>query len=388
LLTVILLLLCYHGFHPPQRTSKNWSCAFRDEHGRQHLISTKTEDKKLALVICQEFEKAAKIKRTKQQTQRTIDRLHELISGERISRYSLRQYAIGWLKTKKHETRASTMEFYRKSVEKTLSFFKLQAGLPLTELSREDILSYRAHLAESVSAKTANHHLKTLKMILRSAKRDSLIADDPGEFVNGIKQSSAQAARRAFTREELSLVLPHCDPEWRSMLFFGLYPGQRLADIATLDWSAIDRKRNEIRITTGKTGKLLILPLARPLRKHIENLLYGSGPIHPRAAAIVQAHGRTALLSNQFTEILTRAGLREHQSHQSRGIGRDGRRASSSLSFHSLRHTTVSLLRDAGVPQSVAMGFAGHTSPEINNSYTHTGIDSLRRAADELPDLL
>jgi hypothetical protein len=28
-----------------RRTIKNWSCAFRDEHGRQHLISTQTEDK-------------------------------------------------------------------------------------------------------------------------------------------------------------------------------------------------------------------------------------------------------------------------------------------------------------------------------------------------------
>jgi len=119
-----------------RRTSKNWSCAFRDEHGRQHLISTKTDDRKLALVICQEFEKAAKLKRTKQQTQRTIDRLHEMISGERISRYSLREYAGGWLKSKKHETRGSTFDFYRKSVDKALAFFKLRSDVPLTELSR------------------------------------------------------------------------------------------------------------------------------------------------------------------------------------------------------------------------------------------------------------
>jgi integrase len=90
---------------------------------------------------------------------------------------------------------------------------------------------------------------------------------------------------------------------------------------------------------------------------------------------------------NQFTEILAKAGLREHQAHTSRDIGRSGKRAASALSFHSLRHTTVSMLRDAGVPQSVAMGFAGHSSPEINNTYTHTGLDSLRRAADSLPDL-
>src|SRR5215471_13655173 len=155
----------------------------------------------------------------------------------------------------------------RKSVEKTLAFFKLQADVPLTELSRDDILDYRTHLAETVSPKTANHNLKTLKMILRSAKRDGLIADDPSEFVSGVKQTAqAQATRRAFTADELSRVLPLCDPEWKSMVLFGLYLGQRLADIATLDWSAIDRKRNEIKITTGKTGKRLILPLAKPLR--------------------------------------------------------------------------------------------------------------------------
>jgi integrase len=367
-----------------RRTSKNWTCFFRDERGVQHCISTKTDDKKLATVICQEFEKAAKIKRTKQQAQRTIDRLHELISGDRISRYSLREYANGWLKGKKHETRGSTFEFYRKSVDKALAYF--EADLPLTELSRDDILAYRSHLADSVSPKTANHHLKTLKMIFKAARRDGAIADDPAEFVNGVKQT-AQSTRRAFTADELGRVLPLCDPEWRSMVLFGLYLGQRLADIATLDWSAIDRKRNEIRITTGKTGKLLILPLAKPLRRHIQTLPNGTGPVHPRACAIVGSHGRTAQLSNQFTEILARASLRAHQSHQSRGIGREGKRASSALSFHSLRHTTVSMLRDAGVPQSVAMGFAGHTSSEINNAYTHTGIESLRRAADALPDL-
>jgi len=206
----------------------------------------------------------------------------------------------------------------------------------------------------------------------------------------GLNKLQYRQPRRPFTREELQKTLALCDPEWRSMVLFGLYLGQRLADIATLHWSALDLERDEVRITTGKTGQLLILPLARPLRKHVESLKVpaSGGPIHPRAAAIVEAHKRTALLSNQFTDILARAGLRVYKSHQFRGIGRDGRRASSALSFHSLRHTTVSMLRDAGVPQSVAMGFAGHTSPEINNAYTHTGIDSLRRAADSLPDVV
>jgi integrase len=371
-----------------RRGSRIWTAFFRDEHGRQHCVSTGTDDKRLALAIAQEYEKEVKQKRTVKQVTRSLDRLHELITGERVSRWSLREYATDrWLKSKRHETRGSTLEFYRKSVEKALAFFKMRADLPITEISPDDVLSYRAHLAEAVAPKTANHNLKTLKMIFKAARRDGVVVDDPTEFIAGVKQSSAQAARRPFTREELAKVLPLCDHEWRSMVLFGLYLGQRLADIATLHWSALDLERNEVRITTGKTGKLILLPLAKPLRKHIESIPNGSGPIHPRAAAIVQAHGRTALLSNQFTEILARAGLRAHQSHQSTGIGRDGKRASSALSFHSLRHTTVSMLRDAGVPQSVAVGFR-HTSPEINNAYTHTGIDSLRRAADSLPDVV
>ena len=40
---------------------------------------------------------------------------------------------------------------------------------------------------------------------------------------------------------------------------------------------------------------------------------------------------------------------------QEQGIGRGGKRAGIDLSFHSLRHTAVSLLKDAGVPDAVVM---------------------------------
>jgi hypothetical protein len=63
-----------------------WTAFFRDEHGRQHCLSTKETDKRIAIVIAQDWEKAARQKRTMRQTQKVIDRLHEMISGERIAR--------------------------------------------------------------------------------------------------------------------------------------------------------------------------------------------------------------------------------------------------------------------------------------------------------------
>jgi len=71
--------------------------------------------------------------------------------------------------------------------------------------------------------------------------------------------------------------------------------------------------------------------------------------------------------------------------HQSRGIGRDGKRAGNELSFHSLRHTAVSLLKDAGIPQAVVQELIGHESEAMSALYTHVGSEALRKAASALP---
>ena len=75
--------------------------------------------------------------------------------------------------------------------------------------------------------------------------------------------------------------------EWRSMILFGLYTGQRLRDIATLRWNNLDLARGELRLSTRKTGKAIVLPLAASLRKQIECLLTSSNepsaPVHPKA---------------------------------------------------------------------------------------------------------
>jgi integrase len=42
------------------------------------------------------------------------------------------------------------------------------------------------------------------------------------------------------------------DPEWKSLVIFGLYTGQRLGDLARLTFDALDLQRNELRLRTGK----------------------------------------------------------------------------------------------------------------------------------------
>jgi integrase len=110
--------------------------------------------------------------------------------------------------------------------------------------------------------------------------------------------------------------------------------------------------------------------------------------VHPRAFASIQrARGSVSTLSNQFGDLLARAGLRTRVSHDADKQGRGARRTVSDLCFHSLRHSAVSMLKAAGIAESVVMELVGHDSVEVSRHYTHTGRDALRAAAEALPEL-
>lgn len=142
-------------------------------------------------------------------------------------------------------------------------------------------------------------------------------------------------------------------------------------------------------MTTRKTGKSLNLPIVGALREHIETLPlsdYHTDPLHPRAFASLKGEkNRTGTLSNGFADLMAQAGLRSSVSHEKTGKGRSTRHSVGSKSFHSLRHTAVSLLKDAGIPDAVIMAVVGHQSAAMSQHYTHVGKEALSKAVKALP---
>ena len=64
-----------------------------------------------------------------------------------------------------------------------------------------------------------------------------------------------------------------------------------------------------------------------------------------------------------------------------------GKRAVVEVGFHSLRHTFVSLCREAGAPLAVVEAIVGHSNPAMTRHYTHTGEAAARSAIALLPGL-
>lgn len=371
--------------------SRYWTACFRDVSGKQRRISTKETNRSKAQKIADSFEKAARQKRTIRHTREVIERLHAEISGEAISKVTLREFAAQWLAIRKPEIKPRTIEFYGKSIEKLLSGLGELSDEPISEINKSHLLKFRAAMSEGgLASHTINNHLKVAKMLFKAARRDGVLSEDPCEFVATVRAQRA-AAKLPFTVPEIRAVLSVADPEWQSLVLFGLFSGQRLTDLARLQWSNIDLALNQLRFVTSKTGKTVIIPLAAPLRKHIESLPSSddpAAPIHPRACTIVDMQGRSATLSREFGELLADAGLRKKQPHHiSLGKTLSGPREVSRLSFHSLRRTATTILHESGIPQAVVKEFIGHSSDAVHEGYISVGREALTKAAAAFPEI-
>src|SRR5258706_2236893 len=82
-----------------------------------------------------------------------------------------------------------------------------------------------------------------------------------------------------------------------------LYTGQRLKDNASLTWANVDPQREEFRFATSKTGRRQVIPIARPLRRHLETLSAGDDPraaLFPGPFKIATGNRDMSALSQQF----------------------------------------------------------------------------------------
>ncbi len=238
--------------------------------------------------------------------------------------------------------------------------------------------------AEKASPNTFNKYRGFLALVFRVLAKPGRVAVNPFEAIKPRKPQTVH--RRALTVDELRGVCGRATGEMRVLLALGVYTGARLGDCCAMKWGNVDLGRNEIRYAPRKTaartdGKTLTIPL------------------HPVLAAILAetpAAKRKGYILPDFAHRYLEKGpayvSQKVQAHfeacdlATAGEARGKRkRAPVAVGFHSLRHTAVSMLRDAGASMAAAMAITGHTSAALLDVYTHAGADTVRAAVAALP---
>ena len=391
----------------------NWFCAFYDPEGFRRFRSTGTENAKIARTICVNVERAAALTRQgKLSNEKALKLVRETcnaigethgklaanraeavlkpaveefirIGGGEFTSYTVRGWLDAWIAGRTDASKATVIE-YRRIIEMFLKFLGARADRALTTLQPRQIEDFKTIQTSRVAPSSVNKCVKVLKATLNAAVKSRQLEFNPAQHVEFIEHESEGESRRPFTGKELTALLAKASAEWRTMIFLAFYTGLRLRDCANLTWRNVELHTNTLNVLTEKTKRRQVLQMAEPLARHLSSMAGDN----PDAALCPALHGKNASwLSSQFYAVMVKAGLVQARGHQSTGKGRDARRESNPISFHSLRYNTTSALKSAGVSDSVAMDIVGHETASISRNYTKIDDATKRAAVNKLPDI-
>lgn len=263
----------------------------------------------------------------------------------------------------------------------------------LRQANQEIAEEYAAHLTiKGITPNTFNKHICLCALVFDVLSKKAKTPYNPFAKPERAGGTGIQRKRlvtqhhRELTTEELVKVCQSASGELRAMLAMGLYLGTRLGDAALMDWGAIDMIKRFIRYTPRKTarrsGKILTVPLHRVLFDVLNETppVKRKGYVHPDMAKLYTTQGPTAvtgIVRNHFKK----CGIKTN--NKGRGV-----RQSTVVSFHSLRHSAVTLLREAGAPLSVTMAIVGHFTLAMHDTYSHAGESALKKSVAAMPSVM
>lgn len=366
--------------------SPYYFAAYRGAKGERIQRTTKQRNRTEALRMAQAWEKLAEKGRagvlTETQTRRVLAEILESATGETIQFYTCRAWLDEWLAGKAGTVAASTLERYKQVNTDFLAHLGERAELTVAAIGPKDVRSFRDSLAKGGRAPaTVNLVIrKVLTAPFAAAVRLGYIPMNPCASVEPLRDET-DAARGTFTAKQVRSLIEAADDEWKGAILLGYFTGLRLKDIAELEWAAVDLEAAMLRLRTGKTGLKLEIPIHPELVTWLKSRPRGiaKAPVLP-ALAGMGTGGRYGL-SGRFIAIMERAKVIAPIVRTGKGAGRQTR----SLSFHSLRHSFVSALANAGVPAELRQRLSGHADEQSHARYTHHEAEVLRAAVEKLP---
>jgi integrase len=395
------------------QTSPYFSCQLRGPAGRVVSVGTKLRERKLAKKLEGVWVRAAELGRnghltidrakqlaqecaeicrgdSLQQSERFIDSCLRQSTGAALRLRTVENYFRDWISGKAESGRNSegTLDRYGPVLERFLKHLgdaRRRSRLDsVTPLICQEFL--RKEKARGISAVSANQSIKILRITFNSARRQGLITMNPADAVDLMHEDPDK--RMAFTVDQVRSILDVADLEWKGLVMLGFYCGMRIGDAAKLTWGNLDLERGLVIFQAQKTSrrkrgdKNTVIDLHRDLLGYFSSLQPGvpAAPVFPSLSG--RSVGSESGLSARFKRLMDKAGVLSPLG-ASTGSGRVFR----ALSFHSLRHSFVTQLSNAGVAIEVRRELAGHASDAMSLNYTHVSRTLTTAAINQIPSL-
>ena len=377
--------------HPKTQHWQAIFYAYDAAEGRwvRRMKSTKTTSKIKASAIAHELQQFA-LRAAGQGSDTAITRDYVLdtlnhilrLAGHQTVRESCAwdQYAANWIDLQKRRVTASTLGGNRSAIDHFTQWLGAKKTIPINQITGQMVQAwYGAVLDSGLRPSSGNIYLNVLKRIFKRAHAEGLCDRNPTDLVT--RQQNQKSIRETFSVQEIAKILAHLretkQAEWLTLTLFSLCTAQRLSDCATANWSQITEANGTLvwTITQKKTQNQIAIPIVEPLLSHLQQMATANhqGPIMPELCHLMQK--QPSRLSNKFVRILEAAGIqREVGNVQGAGY------KITNKSFHCFRHTTNSLMANAGIARDIRRKITGHKSDAMNDHYTHLEMKTTLQA--------
>ncbi len=224
----------------------------------------------------------------------------------------------------------------------------------LPDITANSFVRWREGQSEA-APKTLNHYLGTARAFCRWCMRLNRLPQDPLANISEVKiNGDVRRQRRALTIEEIERLLAVAGSRKVAYLF-AILTGARRGEMRQLQWGDVHLDCPdpfvELRASTTKNGKRAVLWLRDDLAAELHRIKPDEAePTAPVFKGVMEPHKM-----RKFNADLKSAGIPR--------VDAQGR----IIDWHSMRHTTATLLARSGVSPRTAQEIMRHSDQRLTN---------------------
>ena len=312
------------------------------------------------------------------------------------SSLQLSEYVETYIDFKSGSLQPTTIYGYKNIAKHIQTFFQRKKLQSITAVDLRKYVKYLQTLG--LSNNSINKHIALLKSVFTSAKRDSLIPQNPAEFLDNLRTENID--RSCYNAQQINDLCKSVQGTSLEIpVLLGAYLGLRRGEILGLTWDHVDFESKQLTIAstvtkagaqriekepkTKKSYRTLAIPdlLCSKLaaqKKRLESLFQCNHQIERHNYVVFLDKGTPFspnYLTSKFHEHLEKLGLEP-------------------IRFHDLRHSFASISYAAGVPLSETSSALGHASTAVTAAvYTHeftpvkaTAVNAVYQALCDVSD--
>ncbi|MCB1433545.1 MAG: tyrosine-type recombinase/integrase [Alphaproteobacteria bacterium] len=241
----------------------------------------------------------------------------------------------------------------RSEYDRILNLLAPLGGPPMVEVKSADIVRIRDNLVKRRNRSAANKAMAMLSILFSYAVERGYADSNPVKGVKKVRRKSGSDRKnRPWTKAELDTVIAQAPEHIALPLRIGRWTGLRESDV--LDLRVGEFEENVIRRKTLKRGVWVTLPVAEPLKIAIE-----SRPVSAAATICTNSRGATWTTDGFKTSLFKLIQKLENNGAIAKG-----------LTFHGLRHTVATELRELGFDTRTIADMLGQRSESMAMHYS------------------